>query len=106
MNYSSDFTQHGEIPLRTRVELLSNFLLQFISLYEEALSVKQISYANDLLEKIGVGYLDDEESDSSYAQQLRQENYKISGHDAEFSLQVRISTLLDELIPSGAWIVE
>lgn len=89
-----------------RVAVLMSVLDQLSSVYEDSISPKQISYVNDLLDKIAIGYFDDPDVDSTFAEELRIGNYTISARDAEFALQVRISNLLEETMPSGAWIVE
>lgn len=94
-----------EFNPRTRVKLLSTMLIQLTTIYESAVSSKQLSYVNDLVDKIEVGYLD-EKNDSSFADQLRLNNYNLSAYDSELSLQVRISNLLQEVMPIGNWIVE
>lgn len=99
------FSAH-EFSQRERVAVLMSVLDQLASVYEDSISPKQMSYVNDLLDKISVGYFEDSKSDSSFVEELRIRNYKISDPDAEFALQVRISNLLEETMPNGAWIVE
>lgn len=89
-----------------RVALLMSALIQLATIYEDSISAKQMAYVNDLLDKISVGYFGDSEVDSSFAEELRSRNYTIYGRDAELALQVRISNLLAETMPSGAWVVE
>lgn len=101
------FTSFGtEFNPRTRVKFLSTILLQLTTIYESSIASKEKSYVNDLVERIEVGYFDDEENDSDFANHLRLSKYELSADDSEFSLQVRISNLLQELMPSGSWIVE
>lgn len=95
-----------EFSQSERIAVLVSVLDQLAAVYEDSISPKQISYVNDLLDKIAVGYFDEPEAESSFVQELRSGHYTISARDAEFALQVRISNLLEETMPSGAWIVE
>lgn len=96
----------GEFSEKARIDVLMFVLIQIATIYEGSVSAKQTSYVNDLLDKIAVGYFNESEIESSYAEELKTRDYKISARDAEFALQVRISNLLEEAMPNGSWIVE
>lgn len=92
--------------VRTRIKCLVNVLLQLAELYQSSIPPKQLAYVNDLIDKIGVGYLEEGLNDSGHADQLRDSGYRLSAKDSEVSLQVRIANLLNELMPRGSYIVE
>lgn len=95
-----------ELSQSERIAGLISVLIQVATIYEHSITTKQMSHVNDLVDKIAVGYFDGSQIESGFAQELRSKNYKISARDAELALQVRISNLLDEMMPSGSWIVE
>lgn len=103
LGFNSSINKYQE---RTKIVILYQFLCQSIQLYNADLSTKELSYANDLVEKIEVGYFNDETVDSTFAQELRKENYKIDAKSAELSLQARIVSILNDVMPDGAWVVE
>ncbi len=103
LGFNSSVNKYQE---RTRIIILYLFLCQSIQLYNTDLSTKELSYANDLVEKIEVGYFKDEIVDSTFAQELREENYTLDAKSAEHSLQTRIVSILNDVMPKGAWVVE
>ncbi len=103
LGFNSSVNNYQE---RTRIFILYQFLCQSIQFYNAKLSTKELSYANDLVEKVEVGYFKDETVNSSFAQELREENYTIDAKSAELSLQARIVSVLNDVMPDGAWVVE
>lgn len=98
--------EYAHLDATARVEVLTRILADLVELYRKSLSVNQISWAFDLIESVEVGYLNDESVDSDLANDLRSSNYQIAGSDAELSLQVRITNLLETVMPNGSWIVQ
>ena len=101
MNLVEDERSRGQ-AVRTLIEALTSL----VDAYQYFARPKHIAWANDLIDKVSVGALQDHLADSSYAEQLRDANYSLSLDDAELSLQIRIVNFSSDLLPDGLWIVE
>lgn len=103
LSFQSSQTEFDE---RTRIIVLYQILTSLNQIYGLDLSSKELSYSNDLIEKVEVGYFNDESVDSTFAEELREQNYSMDGKSAEISLQTRIVYVLQDVMPEGAWVVE
>jgi len=83
---------------RTRIKLLVRSLIELTNIYGSDISSKQLSYANDLVEEVEVGYLGDTEIESDFAKELEEDALVVSEKEAESSLQLRIMRIFEELI--------
>jgi hypothetical protein len=92
---------------KSKISALIAILDIITNLYVSDLSEQEYAYANDLYDKVAVGYFKDSYvADSSFAEDLRENNYFIDFKSAEISLQARIIRLLEDVMPKGYWIVE
>ena len=94
-NFSSNKIGYNS---RTRIKLLVQWLTELANIYESDITSKQLSYANDLIDEVEVGFLCDTEIESDFAKPLRENGFSISPNDAELSLQVRIVRIMEELM--------
>lgn len=91
---------------KTKISALMAMVDILFNLYATELSEKEYGYANDLYDKVAVGYFKDIHADSTFAEGLRESKYSIDFESAEISLQARIIRLLEDVMPKGNWLVE
>lgn len=86
---AESFVHCSEAEKKDVIAALADALFSLTQIYQNDLTTNQVGWNNDAVEDVEVGYLKDDSVDSTYAENLRSENFSMTFEEALGHLETR-----------------